>query len=328
MSHIARVTVLVVVSIGWGQTPSAPEAAAMRRINAASSPDEQMAAVDSFVKDFPDSAVKGLELTTAAEAADKKGDSGRAIWYGELAVQADPGNFTAMLLVAGELAQHTSKGDPGKEEKLAKAESYVAQALPIIPTAVPPPAWVGVTYERWQALKKDQTAMAHKVLGMVAEKRGEWRPAAEEYQMAIDAGRTADPVTMARLCNAENELGKYADALAMAKRVLALDNWLVSSTVREFAEQQKTRAEKGQAGKGGAAPAPQGQSTPSSVTAASPGGPLPAATPATLSLGMTTADVVAILGQPDRVADVGAKQIYIYRNLKVTFVSGQVTDVN
>jgi hypothetical protein len=42
---------------------------------------------------------------------------------------------------------------------------------------------------------------------------------------------------------------------------------------------------------------------------------------------MTIDQVVAILGQPLRVASVGTKQIYSYQGLKVTFVDGKTTDI-
>ncbi len=53
----------------------------------------------------------------------------------------------------------------------------------------------------------------------------------------------------------------------------------------------------------------------------------PAAPPQTLGLGMTIDQVVAILGQPQRMATVGTKKIYSYKDLKVTFVDGKVTDI-
>jgi hypothetical protein len=37
--------------------------------------------------------------------------------------------------------------------------------------------------------------------------------------------------------------------------------------------------------------------------------------------------VVAILGQPEKSVDLGSKQIYVYKDLKVTFVNGKVSDV-
>ena len=42
---------------------------------------------------------------------------------------------------------------------------------------------------------------------------------------------------------------------------------------------------------------------------------------------MTKDQVVANFGQPARTAKVGAKEIYFYKDLKVTFVNGKVRDV-
>jgi hypothetical protein len=52
----------------------------------------------------------------------------------------------------------------------------------------------------------------------------------------------------------------------------------------------------------------------------------PAAPPATVAIGQSTDEVIAILGQPDKIINLGAKQIYVYKDLKVTFVKGKVTD--
>lgn len=49
--------------------------------------------------------------------------------------------------------------------------------------------------------------------------------------------------------------------------------------------------------------------------------------PATITLDQTIDQVVAILGQPTTVVDLGAKKIYVYKNIKVTFANGRVTDV-
>jgi len=49
--------------------------------------------------------------------------------------------------------------------------------------------------------------------------------------------------------------------------------------------------------------------------------------PAEVSLGQTPDEVVAALGQPQRKAKVGIKEIYFYKDLKVTFVNGKVKDV-
>jgi hypothetical protein len=49
--------------------------------------------------------------------------------------------------------------------------------------------------------------------------------------------------------------------------------------------------------------------------------------PATVALGQSIQEVEAIMGKPGNVADLGSKKIYVYRDLKITFVDGKVTDV-
>jgi len=49
--------------------------------------------------------------------------------------------------------------------------------------------------------------------------------------------------------------------------------------------------------------------------------------PPTVSLGETPEQVVAILGKPLLKAKVGAKEIYSYQNVKVTFLDGKVQDI-
>jgi len=51
------------------------------------------------------------------------------------------------------------------------------------------------------------------------------------------------------------------------------------------------------------------------------------AEPAEVKLGMTTDQVEAALGKPDKKVTLGPKQIYIYKDMKVTFKDGKVSDV-
>ena len=56
--------------------------------------------------------------------------------------------------------------------------------------------------------------------------------------------------------------------------------------------------------------------------------PAPAQTPPPeIKLGQTIDEVVAALGQPERIATGESKKIYFYKDLKVTFVNGKVSDV-
>lgn len=51
------------------------------------------------------------------------------------------------------------------------------------------------------------------------------------------------------------------------------------------------------------------------------------AEPQTVQLGMTPDQVVSALGKPDKIVNLGAKQLYIYKDMKLTFLNGKVADV-
>ncbi len=76
----------------------------------------------------------------------------------------------------------------------------------------------------------------------------------------------------------------------------------------------------------GAQPNPE-PVAPSGAQAAQQPPPAPQPEPVRIELGQTTDQVVAGLGQPDKVVDLGGKKIYIYKDLKITFVDGKVSDV-
>lgn len=66
---------------------------------------------------------------------------------------------------------------------------------------------------------------------------------------------------------------------------------------------------------------PSGESAPVEPAAQQP-------EPQTIQLGMTTDQVQAALGRPEKIFNVGAKQIYTYKDVKITFQDGKVSDVN
>jgi hypothetical protein len=53
----------------------------------------------------------------------------------------------------------------------------------------------------------------------------------------------------------------------------------------------------------------------------------PAAEPQTIEKGQTPDQVEAAMGKPDKIVNLGSKQIYVYKDLKVTFLNGRVSDV-
>jgi hypothetical protein len=56
--------------------------------------------------------------------------------------------------------------------------------------------------------------------------------------------------------------------------------------------------------------------------------PPPAVEPPTISMGQTIGEVEAALGNPVRKADMGAKKIYFYKDMKITFKDGKVSSID
>ena len=48
---------------------------------------------------------------------------------------------------------------------------------------------------------------------------------------------------------------------------------------------------------------------------------------ATVALGMTPAQVESVLGKPSKIVDLGNKKIFVYSDIKITFMDGKVADV-
>jgi tetratricopeptide (TPR) repeat protein len=221
------------------------EADAFNAILKAQTPDDKMKAADEFVTKFADSQYKGIALYDAAEAADAKGDYNKAIIYAKEALKADPSNFDAKLLVAGETAQHTRENDLDKAEKLAEADKYAKEALEEIPNAPKPQPQIQDA--QWDQYKKNSIARAHLDLGLIAMAQKKTAQEVEEFKTAVEMMNPPDQVAMARLANAYNDLGKPDEALGVLDKLLAMTDLIPQ--VKNFALQEKARAEKAKGGK-------------------------------------------------------------------------------
>jgi hypothetical protein len=116
------------------------------------------------------------------------------------------------------------------------------------------------------------------------------------------------------------------DALKLVAEVITV------APSEEAKDDKKEPAKQGgqqQAAAPAAAP-PAAEAAPPPVDAPPPAiepPPPPPAEAPTVSLGQTPDEVVAALGQPAKKAKVGTKEIYFYKDLKVTFLNGKVKDI-
>ncbi len=235
----------------------------------ANDPDALIKAADDLVTKYADTEFKGVALQLATMAYQQKRDFPKMVVYAERTLQADPKNYTVMLMLSQSIAQQTRENDLDKEEKLASAEKYAKAAMDLVKAASKPNP--SLTDEQWEAGKKDLVAQGHESLGLVAMVRKKYDVAVTEFKTAVEAASQPDAATMVRLGAAYNQAKMHDAAIAVLDKVMAMPD--VHPQIKQFAQAERARAFQAKGG----APKP---ATPPAAPAAAPAGqpaPPPAA---------------------------------------------------
>ena len=113
------------------------------------------------------------------------GDSDNMIVWAERALDADPKNYQAMLMLGQAYASRTKEFDLDKEDKLKKAEDYANRAEEALKTAEKPNPQL--TDEQWTEAKKQMTAQTFEIKGTAALVRKKYDVAITEFKNAVNA---------------------------------------------------------------------------------------------------------------------------------------------
>ncbi|MGB6945743.1 MAG: hypothetical protein WBE37_25320 [Bryobacteraceae bacterium] len=166
------------------------------------------------------------------------------------------------------------------------------------------------------------------------------------YVTKITVDRGKDDIAFDLISDAYGDAGRYKGSLRIQfpkRSLVSADLATVDTTIGEVLKIQPEDANSQQAPAGAAQeqgapaaapaapaaapPAQQADAPPAPIPPPPPPVDEPPAPPKTISLGQTKDQVISSFGQPKKTAKVGAKEIYFYDDLKVTFLKGKVTDV-
>jgi len=217
---------------------SKAEYEALQAMFSAQTADARIAAAENLLTKFADTEFKATALYFEGMSYEQKGDYERSVVYGERALEADPKQYQVMLMLAGEIAQHTKEFDLDRAEKLAQVDKYAKGALEILKD-VPKPNPT-LTDDQWAGAKKDFASQAHTALGMGALAAKKLDVAESEFKIALEGATAPDPATMVRLGKAYSEDKKYDDAVAQFDKVMAMAD--VSHTIKQIAQAERVRA--------------------------------------------------------------------------------------
>lgn len=239
MTYFA-IALALTAGLAMGQKPkSQKELEAVKAMLAAQTPDAKIAAVDDLVTKFKDTEFKSIALTQGAQAAQMKNDQITALTYANRAVEADPKNFQALVLIAQLSVQGTREFDLDKDEKLARSSKAAKDAIATL-ADIPKPN-PQLPDEQWTVIKKDFISQAHEALGMVAVIQKKLDVAVAEFKTSIDEAGTPEPATNVRLASVYDDQGKFDDGAPLLDKVIASN---APDAVKKVALNEKQRAEK------------------------------------------------------------------------------------
>jgi len=221
---------------------------ALQEMFGAQDPDARIKAAEALLTKYADTDYKGLALFVEATAYQQKNDYDKMIVFGEQAVQADPKQYQAMLLLATGIAQRTREFDLDREEKLGRAEKYAKDAMQMVKDLPKPNPQL--TDEQWTQAKNDYMSQGHEALGYAARARKNYDVAIAELQEAVSLSPV--PVTMIQLAMTYDQAKKPDAAIPLLDKVMATPD--ASPSIKQFAQAEKVRAT--QMKSAGANPAP------------------------------------------------------------------------
>jgi len=215
------------------------EIEALQALQAAGNdPDKEIAAAENLITKFADTDFKGIALFVEASAYEQKKDYLKMQIYAERALEADPKNFQAMLMLARHFATHTGANDLDKDEKFAKGEKYANQVVQTLAgMAKPNPQ---IPDDQWESMKKDFSAEAYNdiALGNLTAKK--YDLAIANFKKALDTNSQPEPAYMVRLASAYLQAGKKDEAVQWADKTLAVPE--VHPQIKTLATQIKAEA--------------------------------------------------------------------------------------
>lgn len=222
---------------------SQKELDALKKVQAATDPEQRIAAIESVLENFADTEYKQVLLDMAVQAAEQANDYAKVMVYGERATQGNANDYEALTAMAAATAQNTKEFDLDKEQKLAKVDKYAQQAIAALKAASKPNG--PLTDEQWEQEKKQLTAEAYASMGAAAVLRKKYDDAVTNFKTAADTN--PDPVILVRLADAYNHAQQPDNAITTADRVLAMND--APANIKQFAQQEKAKAQQAKGGK-------------------------------------------------------------------------------
>lgn len=235
----ACVVAMAAPGFAWQQMrpKSQKEAQAVQAMLQAQSPDDRIKAANDLITNFADTQFKPYALFVEADAYFQKNDADKAIVFGEQAIDADPKNYQAQVLVAKAYASTTHNNDLDKADKIAKIEKDGKDALANLASAAKPNP--SLPDDQWNQIKTDLQGQAYYALGIAAIYGGKTDDANTDFQKVAEMDQ--DPTDLIRGARAYMDAKKPDQALPLLDKAAASPQ--ANAQVKNIIASDKARAQ-------------------------------------------------------------------------------------
>jgi len=193
-------------------------------------------ATDLLAK-YPDTDYKAVVQMHLAQAYHYKNDDPKAISIGEQSLEADPNSYETLLLMSEIYSRSTRSTDLDKDDRLAKADKYAKQALPLIAKAVKPNP--NISDADWAQAQGAENQRAYLSMGYASIVAGKPSDADASFDKAFSVF-SPDPVELIRIGRAYGQGAKnYDEAIKWDDKAAALPG--VADQIKTYATSDKTR---------------------------------------------------------------------------------------
>jgi tetratricopeptide (TPR) repeat protein len=222
----------------WQMKPkSQKEQQAVQAMLQAQTPDDRIKAANDLITNFADTQFKSYALFIEADSYFQKNDADKAIVFGEQAIEADPKNYQADVLVAKAYASTTHNNDLDKADKIAKIDKNGHDALTNLASAPKPNP--NLPDDQWAQVKNDLSGQAYYALGVAAVYGGKTDDANADFQKTAEMDQ--DPTDLIRAARAYLDAKKPDQALALLDKANASPQ--ANAQIKSIIASDKTRAQ-------------------------------------------------------------------------------------
>ncbi len=245
------------------QAKTQEEFKAYQDVAAKPDPASMEQAADAFVKQFPDSELKGAVYQNLMLQYQSANNSDKTVEIGRKAVQMDPDNAVALVTVASVLSNRTRETDLDKEERLAEAKKDANHAIELMNSGAGVPA--NVPAANAEAFKNTINSMAYASLGQAEFVSNNFPAAEQSLRKATGfSGIQPDPISWFQLTLTLDREQKYPDAVTAANKCIEVAG---THPVKSYCQQELERVQKLAANPPAAKPAtPAATTTPAPTT--------------------------------------------------------------